>query len=196
MESPSPERTTRRFVIGGGLAAVAGFAVQRQTRGRVLTQRGIVAGGWMQLPAGEAIFSLFASRLIVVEGEQEIVSGSVRWVELPSGLALASTEITAYENVPDERGEARRIEGLMSVNGEGAYPFTLDVVDIGPPGTGQDLVSLVVGSEPQAQSEATPSAGFLFSYEAAGVVTAGDVQDLDVDFDLDAGTAAVATPAG
>lgn len=193
MESFNSGRASRRFAIGGGLAA-AGFVVTRQTRGRVLTQRGIAAGGWLQVPAGEAIFSLFASRLVVVEGEQEIVSGSVRWVELPSGLALASTGITAYENIPDERGEARRIEGTMSVNGEGSYPFTLEVVDVGPPGAGQDLISLVVGGEPEAQGAATPSAGFLFSYQAEGVVAAGDVQDVDIDFDLDAGTAAVATP--
>ena len=80
MESFNPARANRRFAIGGGLAVAAGLVVHRQTRGRVLTQRGIAGGGVVQLAQGTANFSLFASRFVLPDAE-EVIAGDIRWVD-------------------------------------------------------------------------------------------------------------------
>jgi hypothetical protein len=112
----------------------------------------------------------------------------VLWVDTTAGLTLASTRIDTYGDleVPASQGEGRRIRGQMSVNNGDVYPFRLDVVDGGPPGSGLDSVNLVVGADAGSEGAATPASATGFTYAMAGTVTVGDIQD--VDFDLDTAT--------
>ena len=173
----------RRMAIGGALAGAVGLALPMRQRG--ILQRGIVGGGLVQVEEGEAQFSFFASRLIFEEENQEVIVGSVLWVDTPLGFTMRSTAITAYivpEEQPDQ-GETRQIVGLMSVNGEGEYPFELVVTDVDLPGTGLDTVNLMVGDGARTAENATPVVGLGFSYAVAGPVVVGDIQELDIDID-------------
>ena len=187
----------RRLALGAGLAGMVGLAWPlAQSRGRAIIQRGIVGGGLVQFAPAEASFSVFASRLIVDGEEPGAVAGHVRWVDATSGLAMTSVEIVGYEDMetPPGGAEARRLVGIMSVGGEGEYPFTLDLVDGGDPGSGLDSVSLTVGDGALTGEEGTPAAGLGFSYEAAGPVVAGDVETVEFEVIADGEHITVATP--
>lgn len=181
----------RRMAIGGGLALAAGLALPlRQIR--TVTQRGMVGGGLVQLEQGEANFSLFVSRLIFSD-DTVVVVGSVLWIDGATGSSLRSTAITEYI-VPDveaERGVLRGIIGTMSVDGEGEYPFELEVIDADLPGSGLDTVDLKVGDGART-GESPPVSGLGYSYAASGTVVTGDIQELDLEIDL---TTGIVTPA-
>jgi hypothetical protein len=140
---------------------------------------------------GEASFSLFVSRLIFSGDDPEVVVGSVIWVDKTVDLVLRSTTITEYivPEVQPEQGVLRQIRGTMSVDEEGEYPFELEVTDVDLPGSAQDLVVLKVGDGARASENATPISGAGFSYMASGMVATGDIQELDVEFDLETGAA-------
>ncbi|MGH2532325.1 MAG: hypothetical protein ACRDJW_08445 [Thermomicrobiales bacterium] len=136
---------------------------------------GIAGGGVVQTASGEAHVSLFASRL-VIEGAtgEEPVMGAVMWLDPTweeTGLVLASTRIDYYAPVPGLDG-GREIRGLMTANGEGAYPFVLLAVDSGLPGAGQDRVALAVGTFAEGDAAAASD----FGYSAEGAVVGGDLQ--------------------
>jgi hypothetical protein len=174
----------RRMAIGGALAGAAGLALPFR-QGKPVTQRGMVGGGLARFEAGEANFSLFASRMIVAEGSPEVFAGSVIWVDDQAELVLRSTAITAYivpEDQP-EQGRSRQILGLMSVNGEGEYPFELVATDVDMPGAGQDSVSLTVGDGALAAEGATPADGYGFNYLATGPLVSGDIQEIGFTID-------------
>jgi hypothetical protein len=186
----------RRFAIGAAAAAAAGLALPRsQTRGRVVTQRGMIGGGLAQFELSEAQFSAFGSRLIFDDG-QEVILGSFIWVDAPSGFTFVGTGISAYEviDIPPELGEGRRTRGTVSVNGEGEYPFVFEVYDAGPPGAGLDSVVLTVGDGAVTAEGATPVTGTGFSYAAAGPIVVGDMHDVDIEVDLESGAIVAATP--
>jgi hypothetical protein len=174
---------SRRLAVGTTLAAAAGLAWQGEARARAITQRGIAGGGLAQFELSEAQFSLFASRLTLTEENEEVIVGSVIWLDPPSGFTFASTRITGYRDleIPDAEGEARRIEGMMSVNDGDEYPFVLDVFAVGLPGSGLDSVVLTVGDGADTDAATPPAAGFGFSYAAAGPIVTGDVQILELD---------------
>jgi hypothetical protein len=178
----------RRMAIGGALIGGVGLALPSR-QSRIVTQRGMVGGGLVQFEQGEANFSLFVSRLIFSGDDAEVVVGSLIWVDDAEGRTLRSTAITEY-NVPEaqpEQGVLRQIRGTMSVDEEGEYPFELDVTDVDLPGSAQDLVVLKVGDGARASENATPISGAGFSYMASGMVATGDIQELDVEFDLETG---------
>jgi hypothetical protein len=175
----------RRYVAGGMAAAVVGFAAQLPSHGRVLTQRGIAGGGLIQLAAGEASFSLFVARLAASQAgsdaDTEIVAGSIRWVDRMAGLILTSTTIATYDVVEIEVGEMRAITGAMSVEGAGSYSFAMEVVDVGPPGSGEDWISFGIGESVTRAGEATPATGRGVAYAVSGPLVAGDVQIVEFD---------------
>jgi hypothetical protein len=177
----------RRMAIGGALVGAAGLALPSR-QSRVLTQRGMVGGGLLQLEQGEANFSLFVSRLIFSD-DTVVVVGSVIWVDEAAGATLRSTAITEYIVPPEEpeQGVLRRILGTMSVNDEGEYPFEFVVVDADLPGSGKDTVDLNVGDGARTSENATPASDSGFSYMAAGAVVTGDIQELDLVIDLATG---------
>ena len=177
--------TDRRMAIGGGLALAAALALPLR-QSRTVTQRGMVGGGLVRFEQGEASFSLFVSRLIFSEDGTEVVAGSIIWVDKEAMLTLRSTAITEYivPEVQPEQGTSRQIVGTMSVNGEGDYPFQMEVVDADLPGSGSDSVDLKVGDGAGTSENATPVSNPGFSYAASGMAARGDIQELDVEIDL------------
>jgi hypothetical protein len=184
--------TDRRMTIGGGLALAAGLALPRR-QSRTVTQRGMVGGGLVQSEQGEANFSLFVSRLIFSD-DPEVVVGSVIWVDDAAELTLTSTTITEYI-VPEVEPEGvvlRQIIGTMSLDGEGEFPFDMEIVDADLPGAGTDTVVLNVGDGARTSENATPASGVGFSYMANGTVVTGDIQELDLEIDLATGAVTTA----
>jgi len=192
MKTSGLGQVDRRMAIGGSLVGAAGLALPSR-QSRIITQRGMVGGGLVQFEQGEANFSLFVSRLIFSGDEAEVVVGSIIWADEAAGT-LRSTAITEY-NVPEvqpEQGVLRQIIGTMSVDGEGDFPFQLEVTDTDLPGSGQDTVVLNVGDAARASGNATPVSDVGFSYMASGMVATGDIQELDVEIDQETG---IVTPA-
>ena len=174
----------RRMAIGGALAGAGGLALPHRQSGTV-NQRGMVGGGLVQFEESEAHFSVFASRLIVAKKRKrkEAVVGTVLWVDALAGLTMTSTDVTHYRSLemPSDQGQAREVFGTMRVNGEDAYPFSLLLIDAGPPGSGLDTVSLTVGDGAQTAESAPPVTGLGFSYTATGPIVTGDVQLISFD---------------
>ena len=180
--------TDRRMAIGGALAMAAGLAVPLR-QSRTVTQRGMVGGGLVRFEQGEASFSLSVSRLIFSEDATEVVVGSIIWVDKEATMTLRSTAITDYiiPEVQPEQGTSRQIAGTMSVNGEGDYPFQMEVVDVDLPGAGSDSIDLKVGDAAATSGNATPAGNPRISYAVSGIVARGDIQELDVEIDLATG---------
>ena len=180
----------RRSAVAGVVAGATVLALpQRANAGRVVVQRGIVGGGLVEFGESEAHFSIFASRLNFEWETQEVIVGSVLWVDVSTGSVLRSTSVTDYIVPQDQpaQGVSRQIVGIMNVDGEGDYPFELDVIDAQVFASGQDSVSLKVGDAVRSSGDATPAAGAGFSYIAAGPVAAGDIQELDIDINTETG---------
>jgi hypothetical protein len=195
MESTRTGTMNRRLAIGG-LAGAVGLAWPGAQRGRTIIQRGVAGGGVVKFEQGEASFSLGASRVIIDGEEPGVVLGGVRWVDAGAGLNLSSVEITDYQDleIPDEQGEARRIVGTMSVEGDAEYPFELDVIDTGEPGSGRDTVFLRLGAAVEGDERATPTESGGFRYRADGILVAGDIQHGDFEITEVDGQFNVATP--
>jgi hypothetical protein len=123
-----------------------------------------------------------------------VVVGSVIWVDGAAGVSMRSTTITEYivPQVEPEEGVLRQITGTMSVDGEGDYPFDMEVVDADLPGAAADTVVLNVGDGARASENATPASGLGYSYMATGTVVTGDIQELDLEIDLATGIVAPA----
>ena len=183
------------LAIGGALAIAGGAARAQQIRSRVVTQRGMIGGGLAQFQLSQANFSLVASRFIFTEENKQVVVGEILWVDTPSAFTFTSTKITNYDviNGPEE-GEHRRVRGTMSLNGGQEYPFRLDVIDDGPPGSGLDTISLIVGDGAEDAASGSPVPSYGFSYAASGPIVSGDVNDVDFDIDPDSPDAVPATP--
>jgi hypothetical protein len=201
MESAGPITVNRRLAIGGGLATATVLAWPRpQMLRRAVTQRGIFGGGVVDAESGEAQFSLFASSLVLDDGESEsdrIFSGRVLWVDETAGLTLESTTITDYENTNNEgtEGESRRIRGMMTAGDAGEQPFVLDVIDVGGPQSGSDTITLAVGASAGVGEAATPETDAGFRYVASGPIVSGDVEALDRAIDFDTGEVSDPGPA-
>jgi hypothetical protein len=196
MSKPIIGTIDRRVTLGALAAAAAGFALPLAASARAIKVRGMTGGGLANFELSDASFSLAVTRMTFEDENRELVIGSVLWVDTTAGLTLASTHIDSYGDLelPTDQGEGRRIRGLMSVNGGDVYPFRLDVVDAGPPGSGKDSVNLIVGADADAESTATPVDASGFTYAAAGSVTVGDIQDIDFDLDSATGYPIPATP--
>jgi len=195
MSKPTLGAIDRRITLGALAAVAAGLVLPREASARAIKVRGVTGGGLANFEQSDANFSLAVTRMTFEDEDRELVVGSVIWVDATVGITLASTYISDYGDLelPAEQGEGRRIRGQMSVNGEGEYPFQLDVVDAGPPGSGSDTVNLIVGEGAGSEAGATPAtAGF--AYAAAGSVTTGDIQDVDFDLETDTAGPIPATP--
>ncbi|HET7092879.1 MAG TPA: post-COAP-1 domain-containing protein [Thermomicrobiales bacterium] len=168
----------RRAGLAAALAAVA-LARPFGASAAVIVQRGMVGGGLVKFEGGEANFSLLASKLTFPD-DREVVVGNLLWVTSGSGEKLESTELTGYENLAGQE-TGKRIRGTLTANGVGAFPFMLDVIDLGAPGSGKDSVALTVGDfvTPAAGEAAAAPTGFHFA--AAGMLATGDLHDLDLD---------------
>lgn len=137
---------------------------------------GVDGGGVISTPDGEAHFALFATQVTLDQGPP-LVIGQVSWLATnPDGSSITLSSIFVDEyGWTDGTDGGRWARGLMSVNGEGAYPFHIMAIDGGPPGAGSDTVRLAVGGAVEGE---TPSD---FSYEAEGRLTSGGLQILAFD---------------
>ena len=178
----------RRMAIGGVIAGAAGLALPHR-QGRTVIQRGMFGGGLARFEQGEANFSILASRMTFAEEDPEVVVGRVLWVDDQAGHTLRSSMITDYDvsEVQPEQGRSRQVLGIMSVNGEGEYPFELVVIDANLPGSGEDRAILKVGDGARTGENATPASGLGFSYMAAGTIVTGDIQEIGVQIDIATG---------
>jgi len=180
-----PGTRSRRAMIGGGLAALAGTAIlPRPTSARRILSRGISGGGMVRIESegGPVLvyLSLFASALILSE-ENTAFIGRLQWVEAGSGLVIDAPEITqciATGTLPGQR----EVRGFAKVNGGGRYPFVITVVDIGEPGSATDTIELDVNG-PAARSTGAEATGPDFSYQATATVAGGDFAVLSFDLD-------------
>ena len=180
----------RRMAIGGAIAGAAGLALPHR-QGRTVIQRGMFGGGLARFEQGEANFSILASRMTFAEEDPEVVVGRVLWVDDQAGHTLRSSMITDYDvsEVQPEQGRSRQVLGIMSVNGEGEYPFELEVevIDANLPGSGEDRAILKVGDGARTSENATPASGLGFIYMAAGTIVTGDIQEIGVQIDIATG---------
>lgn len=197
MNKPELGTMDRRITLAALAAAAAGLALPIGASARIIRVRGMAGGGLAHFEQGEANFSLAVTRLTFEEEQRELVVGSVIWVDTTAGVTLASTHISDYGilELPSVKGEARRVRGQMSVNGADEYPFQMDLIDAGIPGSGLDSVNLTVGANSGTDDAATPESPSGFAYAAAGPVTIGDLQDIDFDLDTTTAFPIPATPA-
>ena len=108
----------RRRMLAAGLGAAA-LTLPKAVMARTILQRGMSGGGLAQLEGGEdprlVNFGLFASAVQLPEG-QNLVLGSVQWIEAGTDLRLESIEVTSC--VPmEERPDGAEVRGRMMVNG-------------------------------------------------------------------------------
>lgn len=180
------------FSRRAGLAvALASLALVRPQTGLAafIMQRGMVGGGLVKLEHGSANVSLLASQLTFPD-QHQVVVGSILWVDTDKQVSLASIDVTSYEDLAGVEA-GRRIKGTMRVNGKGAFPFILEVVDGGPPGSGKDTIALTVGDDLSSATGGTPTEGTTsatadrFRYQGSGTFVSGDIQDVDLDIPID-----------
>lgn len=172
---------SRRAGLAVALASVA-LAPPQASSAAVMMIRGMAGGGLVKLEHGEANVSLIVTQSTFPD-QRQVVVGSILWVEAGTQLSLASIDVTGYEKLADqERG--RRVRGTILVDDQAEFPFVLDVVDVGPPGSGQDTITLTVGDDLPDVAGGTPRAGTpaaasgTFRYQASGTLVTGDFQDV------------------
>jgi hypothetical protein len=188
MEGRRSAGFSRRAGLAGALALVA-LARPQVGSAALIMQRGMVGGGLVKLEHGFANISLLATKSTFPD-QHQVVVGSILWVETGTRVSLASLGLTSYEDLPGE-DTGRRIQGTMSVNGTGQFPFVLDVVDGGPPGSGKDTIALTVGDDlatagnGTSTEETTTGIGDSFRYQTSGIFASGDIQDIDLDIPID-----------
>lgn len=142
----------------------------------------IGGGGTILTDTGSASFSVYALQVPYPTDEYlPADTGGIHWTATSDdGATTTFASVLVDDYGWDGEGDAspRWIRGLMSVNGEGEYPFVLRLLDGGLPGSGEDTAELVVGSA----IEGSDSQGF--GYHASGPLTYGDVQIQDVPLDI------------
>ena len=124
IDSDRPAAGDRGSARRRGRAGAAASA-----RAEPVTQRGMVGGGLAQFDAGEANFSLFASRMIFAEDDRRWSSAASSGSMTQAGLTLKSTAITDYivpevqpeqgSPAADSRDDERQRRGRVSVRARG-----------------------------------------------------------------------------
>ena len=178
----------RRKVVAAGLAALAmAVPLAPKVAARIMLIRGMAGGGLVQLEGGDeprlANLSLFASAMQLPEGTS-VVTGSIRWFEAGGGLRLETTEVISCVPMED-RPDGAEIRGRMKVNGEGDYPFVVNVMDTDAPGAGRDAIRIEVNGPRAREGVKVAASDDEFLYEAAAALVAGDFQWLIVDREVD-----------
>ena len=176
----------RRGVLLGGLGALlATTPAAAQVSGRMILQRGMSGGGLAQLEGGDgprlANFGLFASAVQLPEGTT-LVLGAIQWLEAGTDLQLQSIEVVRCVPIPN-RSDGAQISGRMRVNGEGDYPFVIRAYDGGRPGSALDRIEVEVNTEAARELVIAEPSDEDFTYEAIGMLVAGDLQWIIADID-------------
>lgn len=177
-------RADRRTVIaslGAGLAGVTAFtlATPRAATAAHSSAAGVVAGGSLEGPNGTVQFSAFGSRL-EFDGATTEFLGALAWHDSAGAdgepLVIRLATVASYGPGPAQ-GE-RVMSGTVTVNGEGAHPFALQMVDRAEAGEPGDSVRLAVGPA-AGEITGTPvaaGAADAFAYDVAADLATGDVQ--------------------
>ena len=181
----TPLSIPRRRMLAAGLGAAA-LTLPKAVLARTILQRGMSGGGLAQLEGGDeprlANFGLFASAVQLPEG-QNLVLGSIQWIEAGTSLQLQSLEVTQCIPIPN-RTDGAEVRGRMQVNGEGDYPFVARAMDGGAPGSALDRVELEVNTGGALDGDAAPGSDDEFTYSVAGNLVAGDVQWIIADIEV------------
>jgi hypothetical protein len=181
MDAPATRRTAIT-ALGAGMAGLAlhSLSTPNAAFAAISSAAGMVAGGSLEGPNGPIQFSALGTRMQLDNAPDLVFQGTLAWYD-PAGmdgapLTIALVAIESYG--PGDIETARIMTGTASVNGEGAYPFGLRVVDAGEIGASVDLIRLVVGSA-TAEVTGTPvptGAETGFDYDVEGELTTGDIQ--------------------
>jgi len=175
--------TRRRFaaVSLAGLAASGGRLAMAQDPPptvEIITTDGIAGGGTLMNLGHEVPFSLavFAREQ---EGGEPVVQGTFRLNDSsPDNPVIIEGEFfNAVSAFSEEAPNARQIQGWARANGNGPFPFLLQVEDVGEPGSGEDTFNLVFGDAaiPFLGGEAKNCDCGGFSYSLRSNVVAGDL---------------------
>lgn len=181
MNNPTTRRTAIATLgIGAAGLATTAAMLPRAALAAISSGAGVVAGGSLDGPNGPIQFSAFGSRLQLDDQEDLVFQGALAWYD-PTGmegepLTIGLVAVASYG--PGDIETARIMTGTASVNGEGAYPFALRIVDAGEIGSAADTIHLVVGNAASDLS-GTPipaDAETGFNYDVEGELTSGNVQ--------------------
>ena len=174
----------RRNVVAAGIAALGSSLLgARKAAARTVLQRGITGGGMARFErVSQPVlvhFSIFASAVQFPDGEAAFV-GRLQWTEPGSGLVLESIAINDCAFSANNAG-GRDVRGRINLNGAGNYPFTMQLIDNGPPGSGQDTLRLEVNSAAAREAEGEDPAEADDVYTVEAQLVAGDLQWLAFD---------------
>jgi hypothetical protein len=114
------------------------------------------------------------------EGGEPVVQGTFRLIDrsVPGDPVIVESEffnsISAFSTAEPN---ARQVQGWARANGNGPFPFLLQVEDVGEPGSGEDTVNFVFGDAalPFLGGEAKNCDCGGFSYSLRSNVVAGDL---------------------
>jgi hypothetical protein len=183
MDAPATRRTAIT-ALGAGMAGLAllSLSTPNAAFAAISSAAGMVAGGSLDGPNGPIQFSALGTRMQLDDAPDLVFQGTLAWYD-PAGmdgapLTIALVAIESYGPRDGDIETARVMTGTASVNGEGAHPFGLRVVDAGEIGASVDLVRLVVGSA-TAEVTGTPvptGAETGFDYDIEGELTTGNIQ--------------------
>lgn len=178
---------SRRRVLGMSGAVLGGFLAGRVAMAQeatappveIVTTDGIAGGGTLTNAGNDVPFSL-AVFARAQEGGEPVVQGTFRLIDrsVPGDPVVIESEffnsISAFSTAEPD---ARRIQGWARANGNGPFPFLLQVEDVGEPGAGEDTVNFVFGDAalPFLGGEAKNCDCGGFSYSLRSNVVAGDL---------------------
>jgi hypothetical protein len=185
--SPSSTAVRRRSLLAAGAGALAmALPFARDAAARAILQRGMSGGGLAQLEGSQeprlANFGLFASAMQLPDGTT-LVLGIIHWIEAGANVQLDSIEVTQCKPM-DNRADGAEVRGRMRANGQGDYPFLINVIDAGQPGAGLDRIEVSVNTPLARSGTASKPSDDTFMYEAAGNLVAGDLQWVIADIDV------------
>ena len=179
----------RRTVMISGAAALAALGLHARGASAapmVQSGGGIAGGGSVQANGGPAEFTVFGSRFVAEDGETLLFLGSLQYLDVTANQMIESVSISAYGPVEGSEDTTRQMSGIATINGEGAYPFDLVLVDGGGIGEGADMFDLALGADGASVVEQA-------TYEIHSNVQSGGLQLIEFAFEA---AAATPTPAG
>jgi hypothetical protein len=185
--SQSLNSIRRRSLLAAGAGALAlALPGVREAAARAILQRGMSGGGLAQLEGSQeprlANFGLFASAMQLPDGTN-LVLGLIQWIEAGANVKLESIDVTQCKPM-DTNAIGAEVRGRMRANGQGDYPFVINVIDGGQPGSGLDRIEVAVNTPEARSGAASKPSDETFMYQAAGNLVAGDLQWVIADIDV------------
>lgn len=137
---------SRRVALGGALAGLAGFAGLAHAAGAASGGiDGVGGGGLVPLADGSGTAQFSLAIVQMADASAPVLAGSfVLYDAHASGgsALLQSISLAGFTAYAADRPAARQLTGNLSVNGDGAFPFLLQVEAAAQ---GADSFNLVVG---------------------------------------------------